>query len=190
MRLLYFIILPFLCCSCATLQTPPHISLSQESTVNTVEDVCIEQLFSADVLDRKSYGYNGEVARRDLERKDAVVRCFVESESLSAIDLRRVSMIFHHGTDDSDYIISLILAKLSLLYGGDPNSAYRAASAYDRWAIHNGKNQAYGTQFECQNGILLSPDYSWVTSDPMGVGSEIVSELFIDNRRQSGSICS
>ncbi|MBO0777659.1 MAG: hypothetical protein J2P37_02420 [Ktedonobacteraceae bacterium] len=62
-------------------------------------------------------------------------------------DYFHAAMIFQHGERLEDYWQAHELAKQAVAQGYRPAACWFVAASYDRWLMHQGKPQKYGTQY-------------------------------------------
>jgi len=84
------------------------------------------------------------------------------------------AMIFQHGQSLEDYARARDLATRAADLGRD-RARWLAAAAHDRWLVHQGKPQRYGTQYRASNGRWVLDEVDESTTDEeratMGVPS-------------------
>lgn len=71
-----------------------------------------------------------------------------------AEDHFNAAMIFQHGGELEDFWTARELARVAAEMGHE-RARWLAAAAYDRWLMHQGKAQRYGTQFIATGGGAL-----------------------------------
>jgi hypothetical protein len=109
-------------------------------------------LFEADQADRRNtqgalqLKPDGDVDKRDLERRDQVNRLRQEGKLVHSQDYHHASLILQHGTTSDDYKQANELAKKAVELGDD-SARWLYAATLDRYLVSLGQPQKYGTQF-------------------------------------------
>lgn len=94
------------------------------------------------------------VAVADHARLDQVRKLAAAGEIHHADDHFYAAMIFQHGDELEDFRTAHELARVAAEMGHE-RARWLAAAAYDRWLMHQGKAQRYGTQFIAMGGGAL-----------------------------------
>jgi hypothetical protein len=106
----------------------------------------LRALLVADQTDRADGHYGSDAALRDDVRVKQVRAILASGVQEDPEDLFAAAMILQHGSSQDDYWMAHELAKASAGAGYSP-ARWLAAAAYDRWLMHQGKPQRYGTQY-------------------------------------------
>ena len=115
------------------------------------DNLRVEELHLADQKDReKIYSSTKDVnalKERDLARRKEVQELMSRGEINTQNDLYRAAVIFLHGAEPKDFLISHRLAVVSAVQGHRA-ARWLAAASLDRFLMAVGLPQTYGTQFE------------------------------------------
>lgn len=111
----------------------------------------LRALFVADQHDRGEGKYGPETAKRDQVRLQRAREIVAAGELDDAEDHFYAAMIFQHGSSLDDFWTAHELSKTAAELGHE-HARWLAAAAYDRWLMHQGKPQRYGTQFIAMGG--------------------------------------
>lgn len=103
-------------------------------------------LFTADQEDRLGGTLGRDAVERDGVRSRRVKELLKAGAAENAEDLFCAAMILQHGSSLEDYCQAHELAKASA-DGGYAPARWLAAAAYDRWLMHQGEPQHFGTQY-------------------------------------------
>jgi hypothetical protein len=106
----------------------------------------LRALLAADQEDRASGKLSPEALDRDRARLHRVKELLEVGAVEDAEDLFCAAMVLQHGSSLEDYWQAHELAKASA-DGGHSPARWLAAAAYDRWLMHQGKPQHFGTQY-------------------------------------------
>lgn len=117
----------------------------------------LRELFAADQQDRRERKYGPETAKRDQARLQRARELVSDGELEDAEDHFYAAMIFQHGSSIDDYWTAHELSKTAAEMGHE-RARWLAAASYDRWLMHQGKPQRYGTQFVSMGG---GPRHLW-----------------------------
>jgi hypothetical protein len=115
------------------------------ATMTLVNDE-LRSLLAADQDDRKDGRFAPGAAARDRMRLRRVKELLDAGVVETAEDLFCAAMILQHGSSLDDYWQAHQLASASA-EGGHRPGRWLAAAAFDRWLMHQGKPQRYGTQY-------------------------------------------
>ncbi len=118
--------------------------------MNTVHDE-LRALLAADQDDRAGGRLGAEAIDRDRVRLRRVKELLEAGAVENAEDLYCAAMILQHGSLLEDYWQAHQLAKASSEAGHAP-ARWLAAAAYDRWLMHQGQRQHFGTQYFSMGG--------------------------------------
>jgi hypothetical protein len=90
--------------------------------------------------------------RRDAARRKRVREILQQGGAKVAADFFHAAMVFQHGDDLDDFQTAHELAvKATELDPNHDTARWLAAAAKDRWLMHSGKPQWYGTQYVMKN---------------------------------------
>ena len=108
-------------------------------------------IYLADQVDRVDRPAPADVYRRDVARRARVAELIDSGALTSGDDFFHAAMVFHHGStvDDHRRAHELALEAVNRGYEGVRpwhTARWLAAAAYDRWLVHQGQPQKYGTQ--------------------------------------------
>ena len=123
----------------------------------------LRALFEADQADR--HGMNDDLARRDLERRARLDELLAAGAVRSAEDHFHAAMLLQHGYALDDYRRAHELALRAHELGHGMSARWLAAAALDRWLMHQGKPQKYGTQYRGEGGRFRLWDVDSATTD-------------------------
>jgi len=115
------------------------------------DNLRIEELHAADQADRQRVLTSAKeieaLKKRDLARRQEVLELIARGEVNTQKDLYRCAVIFLHGAEPKDFVVSHRLAMMAAINGDRP-SRWLAAASLDRFLMSLGLPQVYGTQFE------------------------------------------
>lgn len=117
----------------------------------TVVQEELRDLLAADQEDRKDGRFAQGAVERDQLRLHRVKDILDAGGVDDAEDLFCAAMILQHGSSLDDYWRAHELAKASAEAGYRP-ARWLAAAAYDRWLMHQGRPQRFGTQYFAMAG--------------------------------------
>lgn len=122
-------------------------------------------LLNADQLDRQA-GHTPGLRDRDDERRRRVDELLRQDAARTAEDYYAAAMVFQHGGNRDNYWRAHELAKRSAELGS-AKAKWLVAASYDRWLMHGGLPQKYGTQFrtEGERWILWPVDPATTDED-------------------------
>ena len=112
----------------------------------------LKALFDADRHERihliHDEAYYEALRVHDEERRLRAQAILDEGGVLDAEDYLHAAVLFHHGPTTDDIWLAHTLALKSVELGSqDPEARWLSAAALDRWLMHSGKPQKYGTQY-------------------------------------------
>src|ERR1019366_7713444 len=115
----------------------------------------LRSLYEQDQADRQAFEQFDHERLQQMLQRDRARRQRVEellaSEALGTKeDYFHAAMIFQHGETLDDFWQAHELAKQGAELG-HPQCRWLTAAAYDRWLMHQGKPQKYGTQYISHN---------------------------------------
>ena len=105
----------------------------------------LRALYAADQQDR-SRRVRASLSRRDDERRRRAEELIDAGALRTGEDHFHAAMLFQHGRELSCYWRAHELARRAAELG-DERGKWLSAAAYDRWLMHQGKPQRYGTQY-------------------------------------------
>jgi hypothetical protein len=123
------------------------------ATMTVVNDE-LRALLVADQEDRKDGKFSPGAVERDQLRLHRVKELLDAGGVDDAEDLFCAALILQHGSSLDDYWEAHELAKTSAEAGYGP-ARWLAAAAYDRWLMHQGRPQRFGTQYFAMGGGSL-----------------------------------
>ena len=129
----------------------------------------LHTLFEEDQADRRNWEHFNQDQLLQVRQRDVVRRQRVEelvgSETLhDPEDYFYAAMVFQHGETLEHYWQAHALAKRGAELGHHASRCL-AAVAYDRWLLHQGKPQKYGTQYISKEGRWVLYEVDPSTSD-------------------------
>ena len=129
----------------------------------------LQSLYEQDQADRKDFKTFAQQKRQDMGERDRIRRQRVEellqSEPLeSPEDYFHAAMIFQHGDSLEYYWQAHELAKKGAELG-HRFCRWLTAASYDRWLMHQGKPQKYGTQYMSREGRWILYEVDPATTD-------------------------
>jgi len=136
---------------------PPQWPIDATSNAGGVgDDAELALLFEADQRERheresRSVWKEAEsvvVAQHDSSRRQRVSELIAAGRVRTGADWYRAAMIYQHGETLDDYARARAYA-VQAVARGDEDGLWLAAAAWDRWLIHAGYPQRFGTQSEC-----------------------------------------
>lgn len=111
----------------------------------------LRALLAADQQDRDGGNLSPDARERDRIRLRRVKELLKAGAAEDAEDLFCAAMILQHGSALEDYWQAHEVAKAST-DGGCAPARWLAAAAYDRWLMHQGERQHFGTQYFAMAG--------------------------------------
>jgi hypothetical protein len=115
----------------------------------------LRALLASDQDDRAEGTLDRDAVGRDRVRLNRVKELLDAGAVEDAEDLFCAAMILQHSSSLEDYWQAHELAKTSAERGHAP-ARWLAAAAYDRWLMHQGRPQHFGTQYVSMGGGPLS----------------------------------
>jgi len=106
----------------------------------------LRRLYEADQADRTGDGLPSDLRERDRARRQRVTELLDAGAAETGEDHHHAAMVLQHGEDLADYLRAHELALRSADLGYR-RGRWLAAAAYDRWLMHQGRPQKYGTQY-------------------------------------------
>jgi hypothetical protein len=105
-------------------------------------------VFNADQADRRAGAAIGwsAVELRDRARRAQTFALLNAGALRSGEDFWHAAFVFQHGAEPNDYLLAHTLAVIAAARGR-PDATWIAAATLDRYLVHIGKSQIYGTQF-------------------------------------------
>ena len=120
-------------------------------------------LFEADQADRHAGSL--DLVTRDRERRQRLDELFAEGAVRTAEDHFHAAMLLQHGGALDDYRRAHELASRAAELGHGMSARWLAAAALDRWLMHQGKPQKYGTQYRPEGGRFRLWEVDPATTD-------------------------
>lgn len=129
----------------------------------------LQSLYEQDQADRKDFKTFTQQQYQEMGERDKIRRQRVEellqSEPLqSPEDYFHAAMIFQHGGSLEYYWQAHELAKKGAELG-QRSCRWLTAASYDRWLMHQGKPQKYGTQYMGREGRWILYEVDPATTD-------------------------
>jgi hypothetical protein len=106
----------------------------------------LRRVFEEDQGDRLAEELPADMRLRDRARRKRVVELLDAGAAETGEDFFHAAMVFQHGEELADYRRAHELA-LRAAELGHGTGRWLAAAAHDRWLMHEGKPQKYGTQY-------------------------------------------
>ena len=107
------------------------------------------RIYEDDQADRRGHPLTSEAQERDRQRRQRVQELIEAGALADAPDYFHAAVVFQHGEHLDDFWRVYELARRSMDLGNRTNLA---ALAYDRWLMHQGKPQKFGSQSRLVNG--------------------------------------
>ncbi len=131
------------------------------ATVNTNPE--LQAIFAANQADRRGVP-SLDLWERDAARRRRVEELLDEGALHSAEDYLHAASIFQHGERLEHYWQAHELA-MQAVDLGHKRARWLAAAAYDRWLMHQGLPQKFGTQYRRERGSWQLYEYDPATTD-------------------------
>jgi hypothetical protein len=112
----------------------------------------LRDLFEADQADRGSAVLPRDLIERDRSRRRRVAELLDAGAAHIGEDFFHAAMVFQHGETPEDYQRARDLAMHAAELGHRPGR-WLAAAAQDRWLMHQGRPQKYGTQYMAKGEV-------------------------------------
>jgi hypothetical protein len=106
----------------------------------------LRDLYEADQGDRRAGQLSPDIVERDRARRRRVAELLDAGAAESGEDFVHAAMVFQHGDGLGDFQRAHDLALRAAELGHRPGR-WLAAAALDRWLMHQGRPQKYGTQY-------------------------------------------
>jgi hypothetical protein len=130
------------------------------------DDAELRALFDQDQADRDG----GEPAEgsgdRDRERRALGMAKLAAGQVRSPGDFYHLAMLLQHGGSPSHYQLAHELCRRAAAAGHD-GAAWLSAATHDRWLMHHGLPQKYGTQY-----VLVDGEWTHWHTDPATTDEE------------------
>lgn len=116
-------------------------------------------IFEADQADRQEAAETdwGAVNRRDLERLAETEALIATNALQTGQDFLRAAFVFQHGKEPRSYLKAHSIALVAMKCG-NPNAAWIATAALDRYLQAIGQPQVFGTQFRFPDGAPVTQE--------------------------------
>ncbi|MBI4678284.1 MAG: hypothetical protein HY748_11950 [Elusimicrobia bacterium] len=118
-------------------------------------DSRLHELYLGDQKDREQVYHSkarvDDLAARDKLRRDLVHEMMSQGAVKTPVDLYHAAVVLQHGSEPKDFLAAHRLAVLSAV-GGHRPARWLLAASLDRFLMSAGLAQAYGTQFEFDEG--------------------------------------
>ncbi|MEV5409194.1 hypothetical protein AB0K60_10215 [Thermopolyspora sp. NPDC052614] len=111
-----------------------------------VDDSELRELFELDQRDRAGGVLAEGCGVRDSRRRRRAMEKFAAGQVRSPGDYYHLAMILQHGSRAEHYHLGFELCRRAAAAGHRP-ARWLAAAALDRWLLHHGLPQRYGTQY-------------------------------------------
>jgi hypothetical protein len=124
----------------------------------------LRALFADDQADRQGE-MHPQVFARDAARRRRVSELMHAGALRSGEDFLHAAFIFQHGSALEDYWQAHELALQAVELGQPHPARWLAAATYDRWLMHQGMPQKFGTQYLMRAGRWALHEVDPLTSD-------------------------
>ncbi|NJN17205.1 MAG: hypothetical protein HC822_13475 [Oscillochloris sp.] len=124
----------------------------------------LQHIYEQDQADRRG-PVHPEIWARDQTRRVRVEAMLSGGAVRSAADCLHAAFIFQHGDRLEHYWQAHELALQAVDRGHGPPARWLAAAAYDRWLMHQGLPQKFGTQYRMHGAEYLLHEVDPTTSD-------------------------
>jgi hypothetical protein len=128
------------------------------------DDAELTRLFEDDQRDRSATELPSDLSGRDRIRRAAVMRHIDDSRMCTPGDFFHAAMVFQHGRIPDHHQLAFELARRAA-DAGHHQARWLAAAAMDRWLMHQGLAQKFGTQYLDQGGGWVLYDVDATTTD-------------------------
>jgi uncharacterized protein DUF6624 len=133
------------------------------------DDAELRDLFDQDQADRDR-GDGGDPAddsaERDRERRSRGMAKLTAGQVRSPGDCYHLAVLLQHGGSPSHYQLAHELSRRAAA-AGHPGAARLSAATHDRWLMHHGLPQKYGTQY-----VLIDGEWAHWHTDPATTDEE------------------
>jgi hypothetical protein len=116
------------------------------------DDPELARLFEEDQADRAGNVLAADSGERDRSRRVRGMEKLRQGEVRSALDYYHLAMLLQHSDLVEHYHLGHELARRASDAGYEP-AGWLAAAAMDRWLLHSGLPQRYGTQYTRRGGL-------------------------------------
>jgi hypothetical protein len=106
----------------------------------------LAELYRRDQDDRRGADLPDEVGERDRARRERVMALLADGKVATPADCYHAAMVFQHGRLQEHFHLAFELARRAAEAGFEP-ARWLAAAALDRWLLHRGLPQRFGTQY-------------------------------------------
>ncbi|MGS2740898.1 DUF6624 domain-containing protein [Sinomicrobium sp. M5D2P17] len=137
----------------------------------------LKKIYTADQVDQNTIDIDPLIIiKNDSLRRVRVLQLLDSNKVKTSKDYENAAMIFQHGSDSTDYGLAVKLMKKAIAQDSTTNK-WLLAAATDRYLLHTGKPQIYGTQYRKDGDgswKLLEIDTTVITDDErikFGVGT-------------------
>ncbi len=120
-------------------------------------------IFESDQEDRSPLAWE-RIRTEDPKRRARVVELLQVGAARTGADFLHAAMVLQHGWTPEDYLQAKELA-LRAVEMGRADAKWLAAAAEDRYLMHSGQPQKFGTQFRADGGAWVLHDVDPCTSD-------------------------
>jgi hypothetical protein len=124
----------------------------------------LRELYEADQGDRRAEPPPPGVVERDAWRRRRVAELLDAGAVQEGEDFHHAAMVFQHGDRLEDYWRAHELAGRAAELGYR-RGRWLAAAAYDRWLMHQGRPQKYGTQYRVDGDRWVLHEVDPATTD-------------------------
>jgi hypothetical protein len=124
----------------------------------------LRRIYEEDQADRRGQ-VHPDILSRDRARRERVDELFNAGGLRSAEDHLHAAFIFQHGDRLEHYWQAHELAMRAVELGHGPPARWLAAAAYDRWLMHQGMAQKFGTQYRMAGTRYILHEVDPLTSD-------------------------
>lgn len=124
----------------------------------------LRRIYEEDQADRRGQ-MSPDIWARDRARRERVDAIFSAGGLRTAEDHLRAAFVFQHGDRLEHYWQAHELAMRAVELGHGPPARWLAAAAYDRWLMHQGLPQKFGTQYRLAGARYVLHEVDPLTSD-------------------------
>ncbi len=124
----------------------------------------LHMIFTVDQADRQDE-LPPDLPARDAERLARVEAMLQAGELRTGADCLHAAFIFQHGTRLEHYWQAHELAMQAVELGHGPPARWLSAATYDRWLMHQGLPQKFGTQYRLAGAQWVLHSVDPATSD-------------------------
>jgi|GEM_PF-701469 len=124
----------------------------------------LRRIHDEDQADRRGQ-VHPDIWARDRARRGRVEELFAAGAIRTAEDHLHAALVFQHGDRLEHYWQAHELAMRAVELGHGPPARWLAAASYDRWLMHQGLPQKFGTQYRMAGARYVLHEVDPLTSD-------------------------